>query len=52
MKNEGHLENLDNPGQKISSFTQQSINNMKIIYHPPPFGGASEEHFNFTFIGL
>lgn len=49
-KEEGFLENLDKPGYRIHSFTQRDINDLKIIYHPPPYLEASETNYVFQFI--
>lgn len=49
-KEEGFLENLDKPGYKIHSFTQKDINDLKIIYHPPPYVETTETNYVFQFI--
>ncbi|KAF8770774.1 Extracellular matrix protein FRAS1 like protein [Argiope bruennichi] len=51
LKEEGFLENLDQPGIRLQSFTQNDIDTLKIVYHPPPYGGASEKQFMFQFVG-
>ncbi|KAG8187463.1 hypothetical protein JTE90_009532 [Oedothorax gibbosus] len=50
LKEEGILENLDQPGLMLQSFTQSDINNLKIVYHPPPYAGSSEKQFLFQFV--
>ncbi|GBN30546.1 Extracellular matrix protein FRAS1 [Araneus ventricosus] len=50
LKEEGFLENLDQPGIRLQSFTQNDIDTLKIVYHPPPYGGASEKQFMFQFV--
>ncbi|GFY74626.1 extracellular matrix protein FRAS1 [Trichonephila inaurata madagascariensis] len=50
LKEEGFLENFDQPGIRLQSFTQNDIDNLKIVYHPPPYGGASEKQFMFQFV--
>lgn len=49
-KEEGFLDNLDKPGYRIHSFTQKDINNLKIVYHPPPYLETSETNYVFQFI--
>ncbi|GFY26068.1 extracellular matrix protein FRAS1 [Trichonephila clavipes] len=50
LKEEGFLENSDQPGIRLQSFTQNDIDNLKIVYHPPPYGGTSEKQFMFQFV--
>lgn len=52
LKEEGFLENLDQPGIRLQSFTQNDIDTLKIIYHPPSYAGATEKQFMFQFVGL
>ncbi|XP_054717496.1 extracellular matrix organizing protein FRAS1-like [Uloborus diversus] len=49
LKDEGVLENLDNPGHQLQSFTQQDVDKMKIVYHPPPYLDSIETQFIFQF---
>ncbi|GFS77940.1 extracellular matrix protein FRAS1 [Nephila pilipes] len=50
LKEEGFLENFDQPGTRLQSFTQNDIDNLKIVYHPPAYGGVSEKQFMFQFV--
>ncbi|GIY36864.1 extracellular matrix protein FRAS1 [Caerostris extrusa] len=50
LKEEGFLENLNQPGVKLQSFTQNDVDSMKIVYHPPAYGGTAEKQFVFQFV--
>ncbi|XP_071043236.1 extracellular matrix organizing protein FRAS1 [Parasteatoda tepidariorum] len=50
LNSEGTLENTDKPGERIQSFTQKDINDLKIVYHPPPLVASSEKEFTFKFV--
>ncbi|KFM66219.1 Extracellular matrix protein FRAS1, partial [Stegodyphus mimosarum] len=50
LKEEGFLENLDKPGIRLQSFTQRDVDEMKIVYHSPPYGEPNEKQFTFQFI--
>ncbi|KAL3876627.1 hypothetical protein ACJMK2_034445 [Sinanodonta woodiana] len=50
-ENEGLLENIESPFRRIAKFTQDDINNNRIIYRPPDFDiGYKEREVSFTFI--
>lgn len=49
---EGTIEYVSHPFTPISSFSQEDINNNRIMYRPPPKElGAQEREFFFTFTG-
>lgn len=52
LKDEGFLESLDKPGYRLQSFTQKDVNNMRIVYHPPPYTDAAETQYYFQFVGM
>lgn len=49
---EGTIEYVSHPFTPITSFSQEDINNNRIMYRPPPKElGAQEREFFFTFTG-
>lgn len=51
LNSEGTLENTDKPGERVQSFTQKDIDDLKVAYHPPPLVASSEKEFVFKFVG-